>query len=106
MPDANIDVAALAAFCILLAAALAWPKIGFVRAPNLAGFWADQNGQVFQIGPGGGRDITVTRHSVKRTGELRGLRALDFGGRRGRVALGTRRIDWGDGDEWTLQGVR
>ena len=106
---ARAAAAAVVALLLVVALCARWAR---VRPQALAGYWeARRAGALYEVIPDPrGRTFTVMTSKGRVPGTLRGRRGVSVGAgagaRRGRVALAGRRIDWKDGDVWSLQGVR
>ena len=109
LSDSDLSSAIVIAIIIILAVLCYWPGLIRVKGRSLEGYWASPSGALYELRDAGGRDFfvhsagTATTVSGQSTG-VRGVSVPAFN-KQGSVELGSRRIDWKDGDVWLRQGV-
>lgn len=109
LSDSDLSSAIVIAIIIILAALCFWPGLIRVKGSSLEGYWASPSGALYELRDAGGRDFVVHSADTATTaaGKSSGIRGVSVPalGKQGTVELGSRRIDWQDGDTWLRQGV-
>jgi len=108
-PPTGTDVAVAVAIALLvvLLAVTVWPGYARVRASDIEGNWADENGRLFHItaNQGSENEIVILSAGHHVGGEVHWLRGITAGSESGRVSFDGN-IEWDSGSTWIRQGVK
>jgi len=115
--DSDLAASIVIALVLIAIALCAWPGFARARARDLAGYWADAGGALYEIRTGPGDRELVAHGGATPTragrpglsvwpGRITGVRGVALGPKKGQLDLGGRRISWGGGGVWTRQGIR
>lgn len=116
LTDRDLTIAIVIAVVIILVALVGWPGYLRLSSRSLGGFWASSAGSLYEVRPTGSRRFELRASSPGDEGlppirgRVVGVRGLELApgpwpGRRGKMEIGGRRIEWEGGGVWSRQGV-